>query len=546
MPVALSGLLAFSLSGVPVTVGGVTLTATVYLPLIACTLAALWFGVAWGAVPAFVAGIVVALAGGLPVHWALVVGLVDPLALGVLVLAYQAAPVSTTLRSPTALVFFLVVAFVTVLTSSAGAFVWAHAMGEGAGETLVRWQGWWVGGFLQQALVTAPLLLVCGPAVERWKRQASLEPERPEALSPARLGFAFGVVIAALGGYVLLVRYFGWLQLDAALGRALGPDVRVALDGLSLIQWITLLFVALVAFFGWQVARGWTATAAQLAQANARLEEALADRELGQARLIEYAGKLEEANRSRDLFFSIISHDLRGPMGALLGLSEVAENRLAGAPATERHADRELVELAGLMHRSAEHLYSLLINLLEWARLQTGQMRCRPEWLALDALAEQVTGVLAGPAAEKGVWLRSRVAPGTVAWADPVMVRSVLLNLVGNGLKFTREGGTVTVRAERAGAAVAVVVEDTGVGMAPEDVAQLFRIESTRSRTGTAGERGSGLGLILCREMVERNGGAIAVESEPGAGSQFRFTLPAVPHTANGAATTRAAVAEDA
>ncbi|NNF56613.1 MAG: ATP-binding protein, partial [Rhodothermaceae bacterium] len=115
------------------------------------------------------------------------------------------------------------------------------------------------------------------------------------------------------------------------------------------------------------------------------------------------------------------------------------------------------------------------------------------------------------------------------AWADPTMIRSVLLNLVGNGMKFTPEGGTVTVRAEEAGGRLAVSVEDTGVGMSASDVAKLFHLEKARSRNGTAGERGSGLGLILCKEMVERHGGTMAVESTKGEGSRFRFTLPLTP-----------------
>src|SRR5690606_33713602 len=355
--------------------------------------------------------------------------------LGVLVLAYQAAPASTTLRSPTALFFFGVIAFVAVLTSSAGAFVWAHAAGEGTGDTLATWQGWWLGSFLLDVLVVAPALLAFGPAVERWKRAARLEPERPETLPPGRMAFAFAVVFFGLAGYVLLVRYFGWESLGPIDGAA--PGVAVALEHLSLLQWITFLFIGLAGYFGYLVARGWTATADELAETNRKLQATLTERELDQARLVQYAVEQEQASRAKDLFFSIISHDLRGPMGALLGLAEVAENRL------DRHDDRELVEMAALMHRSAQHLYGLLINLLEWSRLQTGQMRVRPVRVDLHALTTATVEVLAVPAADKGVWLENRVAPGTVAHADENMLRSVLLNLVGNGLKFTPPGGRV-------------------------------------------------------------------------------------------------------
>jgi len=524
-PAAASGLLALPLSALALDLGGRVVYVTPYLPLVFGTLAALWLGFWWGAVPLFVARVALALAGGLGPGWALVLGLADPLGLGVLILAYQAAPASTTLRGPAAFVFFVVMAFVAALTSSAGAFVWAHAARLGTGETLAAWQGWWLGSFLQAVLLVAPALVAFGPAVEAWKRAAGLEPERPETLPPGRLAFAFAVVLFGLAGYVLLVRYFGWESVGPIEGAA--PSVAMALEQLSLLQWITFLFIGLAGYFGYQVARGWTATAAELAEANAKLKAALAERELDQARLVEFAVEQEQASRAKDLFFSIISHDLRGPMGALLGLTQVAENRL------DRHDDGELVEVAALMHRSAEHLYGLLINLLEWARLQTGQMQVKPAWVDLHALTTATIEVLAAPAAEKGVWLKNRVAPGTTVRADENMMRSVLLNLVGNGLKFTPSGGSVAVRADVAGGAMVVTVEDTGVGMSAGEVARLFRVEQTRSRTGTAGERGSGLGLVLCKEMIERHGGRIEVESAPGVGSRFRVSLPL---TAEGAA----------
>ena len=520
-PVVASGLLALLVSAVPLEVQGNVVHLTLYLPLVFATLWAIWFGYWWGAVPLFVSQVVLALAAGIGPGWALVLGVADPLGLGVLVLAFQAAPVSTSLRTPAALVFFVVIAFVSVLTSSAGAFVWSYAMDLSHTETLATWQGWWLGSLLQDVLLVAPVLIVASPWVERWKREAGLEPHRPTTLSPGRMAFAFSVMLFGLAGYVLLVRYFGWTRLGPI--DAMAPEVVMAFEGLDALQWITFAFIGLVGYFGYQVARGWIASANELAEANQQLKALLADREMAQARLVEFAVEQEQASKAKDTFFSVISHDLRGPMGALLGLTEVAETRL------DHHMDRELVEMAGLMHRSAEYLYTMLINLLEWARLQTGQMRCRPEWIDLNELATEIVELLALPASEKSVWLNNRTAPGTLAWADPTMIRSVMLNLVGNGMKFTPEGGNVTVRAEEAAGRLAVSVEDTGVGMSPNDVAKLFNLEKARSRNGTAGERGSGLGLILCKEMVERHGGTMAVESTKGEGSRFRFTLPLMP-----------------
>jgi len=526
-PIALAALPSIGLDVLRAPVGGVPLFVSLYFPLAICIPLTLWFGWAWGAAPAFAASLVLASGEGLAPGWAVACACADPLGLAVLALAYQAAPVSTTLRRPTAWVFFAVAVFVAVLTSSAGAFVWAHATALGPEETLTVWQGGWMGRFVLSLVISAPLLLLFGPWVERWKRAAGLRPHRPPTLSPLRLGIAFSMVVASFGGYVFLARHFGW----QILGEALPPSAQMALEGLSLLQWITFLFIGMAAFFGFQVARGWSGTAGELARVNELLRDLVADRDLKQARLAEFAVSQEQAARARDTFFSIISHDLRGPMGALLGLSEVAENRLA----SEQHSDQELVELAGLMHRSAEGLYGLLVNLLEWARLQSGQMRCRPETLDLRNLGGSVIAVLASVAADKGVFLNNRVPLATMVDADPTMMRSVLLNLVGNALKFTPAGGTVTVRAVRVGTRTDVSVEDTGVGMSEDDVERLFRIEKTRSRTGTAGERGSGLGLILCKEMVERHGGEVTVDSVAGVGSTFRFSLPIAEGVAAGA-----------
>ena len=518
MPMIFGGLMVLRGSAIPVEIGGVDIRLTFYFPVVLCTLYALWFGYWWGAIPAFIAHATVAVAGGVGVWWALLLGVTDLLALGVLIVAYQAMPASTTLRSVGSVVFFVLTSFVAVLASSAGAFVWAFVKGLSPAETLDIWKGWWVGGLLLHLLVTAPILFVFGRRVENWKKDADLRPTRRGIMSPTRVLIAYGLAVCALVGYGFLVRYFGWG--DVVTSEVLTPEVFSTLNGLSLLQWITFGFIGLAGYFGFLISKGWSKTAADLAVANELLLELLDQRELDQARLVEFAVEQEQARHARDTFFSIISHDLRGPMGSLLGLSKVAENRLGG------HDDRELVEMAGLMHRSAERLYSLLINLLEWARLQAGQMRVEREHLNLSEHVDSVIGVVSGAASEKCVWLNNRVSPDTSAWADPTMLRSVLQNLIGNGLKFTEEGGSVTVRADEGNNQLTISVQDTGVGMSEEDMGRLFRIEESLSRTGTAGERGSGLGLILCKEMVERHGGTISVESLLGEGCTFRVVLP--------------------
>lgn len=513
-----SGVVVMKLATMPVEVGHTVVYLTLYLPLVFSVLLAIWFGFWWGAIPAFISQVVVATLTGISPGWAILLGLADPLGIGILILAYQAAPFTTTLRSTGSLVFFILAAFVSVLTASAGAFIMTFAMALSPFETLNNWQGWWTGSFLLYVFFVAPTLGFVGPAVERWKRRVGMNPSRPAQPSASKMAFAFGLAVGSLAGYVLLVRYYGWQSLVDA--GNLAPEVLAALQSLSLLQWITFGFIGLAGYFGFHVAVGWSRTAAELAETNKKLREELSNREMDQARLVEFAVDQEQARNARDKFFSILSHDLRGPMGSLLGLSQVAENRLDG------HDDEELVELAGMMNRSAEHLYGLLINLLEWARLQTGQMKVNLRELNLSDEADAVFGVLSGLATEKGVHLKNHVADDSTVLADPTMFRSVLLNLVGNALKFTNDGGSVSVSEGTEGGYSVVSVVDTGVGMDEEDVAKLFEMDESLSRTGTAGERGSGLGLLLCQDMIERHGGSIAAQSALGEGSTFTVRLP--------------------
>lgn len=518
MPMIIGGLMVLRGSAIPIEMAGAHVELTLYFPLVVYTLFALWFGYWWGAIPAFIAHATVAMADGLGLKLALLLGVTDLLALGVLIVAYQVSPVSTILRTPGSLVFFVLTSFVAVLASSASAFVWAIAKGHSPAETMAIWQGWWISGFMLQVLVTAPILFAVGKRVENWKKAAGLRPARPDIMTPAHVLLAYALAVCALVGYGFLVQYFGWGEVVTSDVPA--PEVFFALEGLSLLEWITFGFIALVGYIGYLVAKGWSKTASALVLANSLLLELLEERELDQARLVEFAVEQEQARAARDTFFSIISHDLRGPMGSLLGLSQVAENKLGS------HDDTELVEMAGLMHRSTERLYGLLINLLEWARLQTGQMQVDLEEINLSEMVDTVIAVMAGPSSEKCVWLNNRVAPDTTIEADPVMLRSVLLNLISNGLKFTKEGGSVTIRADQTDDRIAITVQDTGVGMKAKDVARLFRIDESMSRTGTSGEKGSGLGLILCKEMIERHGGSIAVDSVPDEGTTFSVMLP--------------------
>ncbi|URD39512.1 hybrid sensor histidine kinase/response regulator [Methylobacterium tardum] len=230
--------------------------------------------------------------------------------------------------------------------------------------------------------------------------------------------------------------------------------------------------------------------------------------------------ELDTLNRQKSLLFSIIAHDLRNPFQALLGLSEVLGKAVAARdPASvERRAKG--------IHEAATQAYDLLESLFSWASLQMDTMAVALTDVVLDALAAEVMQGASEAAADKGI--------GLVVTCDRVVVRAqrdmlatVLRNLVSNAVKFTLPGGTVTVSGRSDADEVEISVTDTGVGMPPGKVDDLFRLDRRTTTNGTAGERGSGLGLLLCRDLVERQGGVLTVTSVIDRGTTFRFRLPA-------------------
>jgi PAS domain S-box-containing protein len=230
--------------------------------------------------------------------------------------------------------------------------------------------------------------------------------------------------------------------------------------------------------------------------------------------------ELHALNASKDKFFSIISHDLRSPFSTLMGFSEILEQQ------ADTLTREEIKSQAHWLHASAERVYALLENLLNWSRLQRGAMPCQPENISVAQIADDNLALFQSKAEQKQITLTGTIDDQAWVYADYAMVNTVVRNLLSNALKFTPTGGRIDLSARTLDAEIEVTVADTGVGMEPEDCARLFRIDEQHTTAGTDGEKGSGLGLILCRELVERNGGQIRVESQPGQGTTFRCTLP--------------------
>ncbi len=227
---------------------------------------------------------------------------------------------------------------------------------------------------------------------------------------------------------------------------------------------------------------------------------------------------LTELNLNKDKFFSIISHDLRGPTSNIVRLSEfLLEPNLA-------ETDRKTMTLH--LHKAAQNLQKLLENLLSWAKFQMGRLDFMPAPVDLYNLTNESITQVATMAADKAILIKNQVPPRTYGFADDQMIMMVLRNLLVNAIKFTNQSGTVKISASEADEYVSISVSDNGIGMPPETTSKLFQLGNHFTTLGTSNEKGSGLGLILCMELLEKNNGTIRVSSEQGKGSTFTFTLP--------------------
>ncbi len=229
---------------------------------------------------------------------------------------------------------------------------------------------------------------------------------------------------------------------------------------------------------------------------------------------------LRESNMSKDKFFSIISHDLRGPFNAIIGFSDLLHNDFETLEVVEQRL------MIKNIYDASIGTFKLLENLLEWSRIQTGRTKPNPENIDLSTIANTSLGFLKPQAEKKNIKLFSGIHFGTIAYCDENMITTVIRNLISNAIKFTQPGGNVRIWSGIRENFVEVTVSDNGIGIPNESIAKLFRLDESVKTRGTAGEQGTGLGLLLCREFIELNKGKIDVESEPGKGSQFKFTLP--------------------
>lgn len=231
--------------------------------------------------------------------------------------------------------------------------------------------------------------------------------------------------------------------------------------------------------------------------------------------------ELRLLNAAKNKFFSIIAHDLKNPFHTVMGYSYLLSNDYDNFTPEERR------KFAFDIHQSTNNIFRLLQNLLDWSGSQTGRIKFSPLEVEFKRVLENSLGVMQALAEQKNITLKTNYAEDLKIFADPLMIETVLRNLINNAIKFTPENGLISISAQQTDGQVSVSISDSGIGIPEEDIQNLFRIDSKVKRKGTNDEDGSGLGLILCKEFVAKNNGTIRAESSPGKGSTFSFTIQA-------------------
>ena len=229
---------------------------------------------------------------------------------------------------------------------------------------------------------------------------------------------------------------------------------------------------------------------------------------------------LQELNTTKNKFFSLLGHDLRSPFNAIIGFSEILYND------TEAFSKAEIKRMAEGIYNTSRETYNLLNNLLEWSGTQTGRIKFEPVKTGIYDIVISTVDLLNDTAKKKDISVSVDIPEHLQVFADRNMTTTVVRNLLSNAIKFTHKKGSIKIGAQDTGKSVEIFIADTGVGIKPEDIKKLFRIDASFSKPGTAKEKGTGLGLIICKEFIAINNGDIRVESEIGKGSRFIVSLP--------------------
>lgn len=236
--------------------------------------------------------------------------------------------------------------------------------------------------------------------------------------------------------------------------------------------------------------------------------------------LLEKNIEISNANKQKDRFFSIIAHDLRGPFVGFLGLTELLASEI------DTMDKEEIQFLAANLKSSAQNLENLLENLLEWSSMEQGLIPFTPIKNNLHQITEECISILQAAAAKKEIQIQDKLADDTIVFADNYMLHAIIRNILSNAVKFTPKGGIISIQSKKDSKNTILSITDSGIGMNAKMIENIFKLDVKTNRKGTENELSSGLGLILCKEFVEKHGGKIWVESEENKGTTFYCSFP--------------------
>jgi len=243
------------------------------------------------------------------------------------------------------------------------------------------------------------------------------------------------------------------------------------------------------------------------------------DKKRNEEKIIQYSEELKETNAAKDKFFSIIAHDLKSPFHGLLGLTRMIVEEY------DSMSESEVKSYLQIIKESTESTYKLIENLLEWSRLESGKMKYNPALQNMFMIVEDTRILLNQNARMKNINLRNKLGHQSFVWGDDTMLQSLVQNLISNAIKFTPTSGIIEVTENQFDSYIEYTVSDTGIGIKESDIEKLFRIDMSFSTKGTQQEKGTGLGLVLCKEIVNIHGGEISVQSKISEGTKIIFTL---------------------
>lgn len=246
----------------------------------------------------------------------------------------------------------------------------------------------------------------------------------------------------------------------------------------------------------------------------------ITERKKQESQLRKYTAELSKLNADKDLFISILAHDLSNHFSSIIGFLDILKDNFP------KFSAEETEDQINIIHKSANTAFSLLQDLITWTKTQSGFIHFEPAIFKLLTICDEVRNNLDYYAKGKNISLQCQIPADLTVKADIQKLKTILRNLISNAIKFTPEKGKITIIAEKNENETIITVSDNGVGIEPATQAKLFKDFKTFSTNGTKGEKGTGLGLLICKMYVEKHDGKIWVESTPGKGSNFKFTLP--------------------